>query len=57
MTDSFPITLAFPPQGHFTQPYLALPCIQAWLKQQGFDDVEQTDDAGAVEENGDDDGS
>ena len=43
MTDSFPITLAFPPQGHFTQPYLALPCIQAWLKQQGFDDVELRD--------------
>jgi radical SAM superfamily enzyme YgiQ (UPF0313 family) len=43
MTDSFPITLAFPPQGHFTQPYLALPCIQAWLKQQGFADVELRD--------------
>ncbi len=43
MTDSFPITLVFPPQGHFTQPYLALPCIQAWLKQQGFADVELRD--------------
>ena len=34
---SFPITLIFPPQGHFTQPYLALPCIQAWLRAHGFE--------------------
>ncbi|MBM3978399.1 MAG: radical SAM protein, partial [Planctomycetes bacterium] len=32
----FPIALVFPPQGHFTQPYLALPCIQAWLRAHGF---------------------
>ena len=40
---SFPITLAFVPQGHFTQPYLALPCLKAWLQAAGFDDVEQRD--------------
>ncbi|TAJ20826.1 MAG: radical SAM protein [Planctomycetota bacterium] len=32
----FEIALVFPPQGHFTQPYLALPCIQAWLRTHGF---------------------
>lgn len=42
MTD-FPITLAFPPQGHFTQPHLAIPCLVAYLRQQGFEDVEQRD--------------
>ncbi|MEX1025223.1 MAG: radical SAM protein [Planctomycetota bacterium] len=42
-TPSFPIRLVFPPQGHFTQPYLALPCIQAWLEQHGFDDVRTID--------------
>jgi len=36
---NFPIRLVYPPQGHFTQPYLALPCIKSWLHQQGFDDV------------------
>jgi hypothetical protein len=36
---NLPIRLVYPPQGHFTQPYLALPCIKAWLHQQGFDDV------------------
>ena len=36
---AFPIQLVFPPQAHFTQPYLALPCIKAWLQQAGFDDV------------------
>ena len=41
--DSFPITLAFPPQGHFTQPYLALPCLKAWLHQGGHRDVELRD--------------
>ena len=35
----FPIRLVYPPQGHFTQPYLALPCIKAWLQEQGWDDV------------------
>jgi len=39
----FPITLAFPPQGHFTQPHLAVPCLVAWLRSQGFPDVEQMD--------------
>jgi hypothetical protein len=41
--EAFPITLLFPPQGHFTQPYLALPCIKAWLVAHGFDDVELVD--------------
>ena len=36
---SFPIRLVYPPQGHFTQPYLALPCIKAWLHKQGWEDV------------------
>jgi hypothetical protein len=40
---SFPITLIFPPQGHFTQPYLALPCLKAWLVHHGFSDVELVD--------------
>lgn len=40
---TFPITLVFPPQGHFTQPYLALPCIKGWLEKHGFDDVELVD--------------
>ncbi|MBK7643279.1 MAG: radical SAM protein [Planctomycetes bacterium] len=39
----FPVTLVFPPQGHFTQPYLALPCIKAYLEANGFDDVELVD--------------
>ncbi|MCP3916352.1 MAG: radical SAM protein, partial [bacterium] len=38
-----PISLVFPPQGHFTQPHLAIPCLAAWLKHAGFDDVEQLD--------------
>jgi len=42
-TETFPITLAFPPQGHFTQPYLALPCLKAWLHQGGHRDVELRD--------------
>lgn len=40
---AFPVTLVFPPQGHFTQPYLALPCLKAWLEAHGFDDVELVD--------------
>ncbi len=40
---NFPISLAFIPQGHFTQPYLALPCLKAWLQSKGFEDVEQRD--------------
>lgn len=42
-SEPFPITLAFPPQGHFTQPHLAIPCLTAWLRQEGFEDVEQLD--------------
>ncbi len=43
MSTGFPITLVFPPQGHFTQPYLALPCLAAWLAAHGFEDVELVD--------------
>ncbi|MFT5049114.1 MAG: anaerobic magnesium-protoporphyrin IX monomethyl ester cyclase [Chlamydiales bacterium] len=35
--------LLFPPQGHFTQPYLSLPSLTAWLKQNGYEDVTQMD--------------
>src|SRR5262245_548770 len=42
-TQAFPVTLIFPPQGHFTQPYLALPCLKAFLRANGFDDVELID--------------
>ena len=42
-TLDFPVSLIFPPQGHFTQPYLALPCISAYLKANGFSDVEIID--------------
>ncbi len=35
--------LVFPPQGHFTQPYLSLPSLAAYLKQNGYDDVHQLD--------------
>jgi len=41
--ERFPISLVFPPQGHFTQPYLALPCLKGWLEAHGFDDVELMD--------------
>ncbi|MCZ6596740.1 MAG: radical SAM protein [Planctomycetota bacterium] len=37
------IALVFPPQGHFTQPYLSLPSLAAYLRAHGFDDVEQID--------------
>lgn len=40
---SFPITLAFPPQGHWTQPHLAIPCLTAWMRSNGFEDTEQLD--------------
>jgi len=40
---AFPVTLVFPPQGHFTQPYLALPCLKAFLEANGFPDVELID--------------
>ena len=39
----FPVSLAFPPQGHWTQPHLALPCLKAWLHASGYSDVEQMD--------------
>jgi len=39
----FPITLLFPPQAHFTQPYMGLACLKAWLQAQGFSDVQQVD--------------
>lgn len=35
--------LLFPPQAHFTQPYLALPSLVAWLKANGFPDTHQRD--------------
>lgn len=35
--------LIFPPQGHFTQPYLALPSLQAYMKQEGFPDTHVMD--------------
>ncbi|MCP5021278.1 MAG: radical SAM protein [bacterium] len=39
----FPVSLAFPPQGHFTQPYLALPCLKSWLAKNGYADVHVQD--------------
>ena len=30
------VLLVFPPQGHPTQPYLALPSLKAFLAQEGF---------------------
>lgn len=35
--------LIFPPQAHFTQPYLALPSLVGWLKHNGFADTHQLD--------------
>ena len=35
------VALIFPPQGHFTQPYLSLPSLKAYLNQQGIEDVWQ----------------
>ena len=40
---AFPIDLIFPPQAHPTQPYLALPCIKAWLEDKGYTNVRLTD--------------
>jgi len=37
------VALIFPPQGHFTQPYLSLPSLTAFLRQNGYEDVEQID--------------
>lgn len=35
--------LLFPPQAHFTQPYLALPSLTAYLRDNGFPDTLQRD--------------
>lgn len=35
--------LIFPPQAHFTQPYLALPSLKAFLRANGFEDTHQWD--------------
>ncbi|MBI1381931.1 MAG: radical SAM protein [Planctomycetaceae bacterium] len=43
MQEPFPVSLIFPPQGHFTQPYLALPCLKAWLIENGVPDTEIID--------------
>ncbi len=37
------VALIFPPQGHFTQPYLSLPSLAAWLRQNGVPNVELID--------------
>lgn len=42
-TSDFPIDLIFPPQAHPTQPYLALPCLKAWLEDKGFGNVRLSD--------------
>ena len=39
------VALVFPPQGHFTQPYLSLPSLSAYLKQNGVDDVTLFDES------------
>ncbi len=38
------IALVFPPQGHFTAPYLSLPSLKAYLAANGYDDVTQLDE-------------
>ncbi|MCC6407389.1 MAG: radical SAM protein [Planctomycetes bacterium] len=35
--------LVYPPQGHFTQPYLSIPSLAAFLRQQGVKDVSVLD--------------
>jgi len=37
------IALVFPPQGHFTQPYLSLPSLAAYLRAHGAGDVTMID--------------
>lgn len=37
------VALVFPPQGHFTQPYLSLPSLAAYLRQNGVPEVELID--------------
>lgn len=39
------VALVFPPQGHFTQPYLSLPSLAAWLRHNGVGQVEQLDES------------
>ncbi len=39
------VALVFPPQGHFTQPYLSLPSRAAWLRHHGVGQVEQLDES------------
>ncbi len=39
------VALVFPPQGHFTQPYLSLPSLAAWLRQEGVSDVHLLDES------------
>jgi len=38
------VALVFPPQGHFTQPYLSLPSLAAFLRGHGFE-VHQLDES------------
>jgi radical SAM superfamily enzyme YgiQ (UPF0313 family) len=38
------VALVFPPQGHFTQPYLSLPSLSAYLRANGHADVWQLDE-------------
>jgi len=38
------VALVFPPQGHFTQPYLSLPSLTAYLRANGVPDVWQLDE-------------
>jgi radical SAM superfamily enzyme YgiQ (UPF0313 family) len=37
------VCLLFPPQGHFTQPYLSLPSLAAWLRMHDVGEVTQLD--------------
>src|SRR5262245_9651779 len=37
------VALVFPPQGHFTQPYLSLPSLTAYLRQHGVGELHQID--------------
>jgi radical SAM superfamily enzyme YgiQ (UPF0313 family) len=38
------VALVFPPQGHFTQPYLSLPSLAAYLRANGYPEVWQLDE-------------
>lgn len=39
------VALIFPPQGHFTQPYLSLPSLAAYLRAHGVGEVHQLDES------------